>query len=242
MSRPTNRTLSWYFWFEGWNGGDVHNNYLLHQQVAQNTNTVGILVEGDQRDVLFSENIMYGLLDGIGLYINSSDISGMVFSDNALQFPTAADYLISSGYATNGSWQFSGNCYFSDKAEDVQFRLAGVSQSLTQWQSATGDTSTVSQFEFPDASRDIAGYQAHLGGTATIEAFINACRSQNRYNWDPRYTADAVNDWIKAGFTEGYQHCGESDDDPDNDAGDGNDDNSGGGGTGGGCFISISGR
>jgi hypothetical protein len=37
-------------------------------------------------------------------------------------------------------------------------------------------------------------------GGATLAAFIAAARNQSKSNWDPRYTADAVNSYIEAGF------------------------------------------
>jgi hypothetical protein len=225
MSRPTNRTLSWYFWFQGWNGGQVDNNYLLHQQLDVNGNTVAMLIQDDHRDVTFTNNIVFGLLDGIGLNINTNDVSGMVFSNNIIQIPTGSDDTIRANYATSGAWTFSGNTYFNDKSEGTRFSLENESKTFGQWQTETGDDSTFSQFVFPDATRDIPGYQAYIGEAATMEAFVVACRAQNRFGWDLRYTTDTVNDWLKAGFTES-----ESDDD-----GNGNPNGDSGGS---GCFIS----
>lgn len=46
------------------------------------------------------------------------------------------------------------------------------------------------------------------GETATIDAFIAKARAQDRYNgWDPRFTADAVNDYIRAGFGMGQRRA-----------------------------------
>ena len=41
-----------------------------------------------------------------------------------------------------------------------------------------------------------------LSQTATIAAFIAKCRAQDRYSWDTDYTAEVVNDWLRAGFWE----------------------------------------
>jgi hypothetical protein len=231
MSRPTNRTLSWYFWFQGWSGGRVDNNYLLHQQLGANGNTVAMLISDDHRNVSFTNNIVYGLLDGIGLNVNTSDVSGMLFARNTIQIPTGSDYTIQALYGTLGAWTFSDNIYFSDKAVGTRFRLDSEDRTLEQWQSETKDNSTFSQFSFPDPTRSVAGYQAHIGEIATMEAFIAACRSQDRFHWDARYTTDTVNDWIKAGFKEPGPNNddgnGDSDGDSDSDSGSG------------GCFVSV---
>lgn len=225
MSRPTNRTLSWYFWFQGWNGGQIDKNYLLHQQSDVNGNTVAMLIADDHRNVAYTNNIVFGLLDGIGLNINSDDVSGMVFSNNIMQIPTGSDYTVRANYATSGAWTFSDNIYFSDKAEGTRFSLENESKTFAQWQAETGDNSTFSEYTFPDASRDIPGYQAHIGESATMEAFITACRARNRFNWDLRYDTDTVNDWLKAGFTEPGSENDE-------------DGNANGDSGGSGCFIS----
>ena len=39
-----------------------------------------------------------------------------------------------------------------------------------------------------------------IGKTSTYDAFIATASNQNRLNWDSRFTADAVNDYIKEGF------------------------------------------
>ena len=51
-----------------------------------------------------------------------------------------------------------------------------------------------------DPERSVETYMASLGGSATLAAFIAAARDQSKSDWDPRYTADAVNSYIEAGF------------------------------------------
>ena len=53
---------------------------------------------------------------------------------------------------------------------------------------------------FVDPDRDIPSYHQSLGGEASIEAFLNGARAQERGHWCAEYTADEVNAWIRAGF------------------------------------------
>lgn len=53
---------------------------------------------------------------------------------------------------------------------------------------------------YPDPNRTLASYNASLGGEQSFEAFIEAARNRGLQEWDERYTADAVNDYIRAGF------------------------------------------
>ena len=53
---------------------------------------------------------------------------------------------------------------------------------------------------YPDPERTLADYNASLGGEESFEAFIQKVRNRGLQQWDERYTADAINDYIRAGF------------------------------------------
>ena len=53
---------------------------------------------------------------------------------------------------------------------------------------------------YPDPERTLADYNASLGGERSFEAFIQKVRHRGLQQWDERYTADAINDYIRAGF------------------------------------------
>jgi len=46
----------------------------------------------------------------------------------------------------------------------------------------------------------LGSYHGSLGGEPTLEAFLIAARQQNRLNWRPELTANAVQSYIRAGF------------------------------------------
>ena len=67
----------------------------------------------------------------------------------------------------------------------------------------SGNTTSPNAFDqtgYLDPERSVETYMASLGGSATLAAFIAAARDQSKSDWDPRYTADAVNSYIEAGF------------------------------------------
>lgn len=51
-----------------------------------------------------------------------------------------------------------------------------------------------------DPTRTVGKYYQSIGGADDAEAFLTACHSQSKANWDVLYTASAVNDYIRAGF------------------------------------------
>lgn len=53
---------------------------------------------------------------------------------------------------------------------------------------------------YADPTRTVGSYYASIGGTNDPVAFATAIRVQCKDNWNPTFTADAVNDYIRAGF------------------------------------------
>ncbi len=54
--------------------------------------------------------------------------------------------------------------------------------------------------DYPDPERTIESYMTTLGETPTLEAFLAGARAQSRASWNPDYTAQAVNEYIREGF------------------------------------------
>jgi len=238
-SQPTGRTLGWGIGAEDWDGGVMANNLLMNQPLDAITNTYGINLVGTLRNVSITGNIIHNIRFADGLNLSAgrgNDVAGMVFSENEIQISPDARYTIDAEYDPAGKWVFNNNIYYSDRPEGSQFRIAGMQMSLAQWQAASGDNSILESDPFPDPTRDIEGYQASIGQPASIDAFIVKCRDQDRFGWDPRYTAGAVNAWIKAGFALSASNAdGSSNSGGSTSSGD----NSSGGGSGSGCFVQM---
>ncbi|MBK7644939.1 MAG: hypothetical protein IPJ19_18165 [Planctomycetes bacterium] len=97
----------------------------------------------------------------------------------------------------------AGNTFNSMASTSAWFQVNGANESLTQWKASLAPpdtTSTAAHTNFPDPNRTIATYMTSLGGSATMQAFIAQCRLQSKATWNPMYTADAVNTYIRAGF------------------------------------------
>ena len=208
-SRPTNRTLGWGLQLAAWDGGVVDGNYLIHQDSSAVNYNFGIMFYDESKDVSITNNIIYGLRYARGLVLNdaygASLSTNMVFAGNKIQIPLHADYTIDAYYNPSGIWTFNNNSYYSDKLDGQRFKLAGANKTLSEWQVATGDSSTYGQVSFPAPARNLVGYMVAIGETPTEDAFIAKARAQDRYNWDTRFTADAVNDYIRAGFGMGQR-------------------------------------
>lgn len=201
LSRQTDRTLGWGMIIDSLNGATISSNYILNQTSSDVTLGQAFSLEGDQKDVSIINNVFYGLryTEGIGIDTDTRK-TNIVFSGNKIQIAQNAQYTIDSNIDTTGKITFAGNTYYSDKVDGKQFRITGVEKTFAEWKTATGDTSTFEVYAFPDPTRNIERYMASIGETATLDAFYEKCRKQDRYNWDMRLTASAVNSWIKIGF------------------------------------------
>ena len=208
-SRPTNRTLGWGLDIADWDGGIVRDNYFIHNTTAAVDNTYAINISGGTRDVLITDNVIYGQNEtgsnpwGNGIMVDHTFTKENIsVRRNIIQEPGFPMVIASFASAEDAyNVRFLGNRYFlPGAAAEDPFRIGGDWLSFAQWSSRLHDNSEFAAAAFPDPGRDIAGYQALQGGPATIDAFILSCRTQNRDSWNDAYTAQTVTAWLKAGF------------------------------------------
>jgi hypothetical protein len=96
---------------------------------------------------------------------------------------------------------FTGNRYFSGRADGEWVRFAGLDYSLDMWLAQTGEPATArGATQFPDPGRGIASYMQTLGRPASIDEFLAQVRNQSRDNWRPEYTARNVINYVREGF------------------------------------------
>ena len=198
-TQPTNRDLAWYLDVQDWDGGTIEDNLFLHQPDV--SNSFGINLAGStERQMTISGNIFYGVRgEGLIFDVGGSE-TGIVVQGNQFQDPSQGSQLIvHSGSFSPATYQ--GNSYFSNASAGSWFSVNGSNRSFSQWVTASGETGATSgAVSYPDPSRDEVSYQVSLGGTATFAAYVAEARLQSKANWRPAYTADAINDYIRAGF------------------------------------------
>jgi hypothetical protein len=198
-TQPTNRDLAWYIEVEDWDGGLIENNLMLHQSLLENSFGVS-LGGGSDRNTTIRDNVFYGLMGRSVLIDIDPGETGIVVQDNEMQDPTEASELIDISGSLSAV-TFSGNSYFSNAALSAWFRIGGSLENHADWVAGTGETgSTTGAVSYPDPNRDETTYQASLGGAPTLDAFAAEARLQSKAFWRPAYTADGINDYIRAGF------------------------------------------
>jgi hypothetical protein len=188
-------------------GTDITNNLLINQTNADVTNTFAITIAGIQTDLDISSNVEYNWKYGVGF--RSADAGAQLstgatktnvsFTNNTISNPTNAGYFVKADTTLSGL-SFADNTYYGDKSASALFYINAVDYSLSGWQTASGDNSIVTEPTFPYPTRTIETYMTSIGETNTLAGFIAKCRATDRYNWDTECSADAVNDYLRAGF------------------------------------------
>ncbi|QOV88728.1 PKD domain-containing protein [Humisphaera borealis] len=160
-------------------------------------------------DLLIEQNIVYSWFSGISIHSSyevTRTLSGLVVRQNDFQKIVASSTIADingSFVASHQSW--SGNRYDSLNLDpNAQlFKIGGVKKTLAQWQAQVEPTAQRVTGLFPDAGRTAGGYNASLGSTNSTDEFIRQAMRQSRSFWRTAYTADPVNDWIRAGYAGG---------------------------------------
>jgi len=203
----TDRTFGWGMEIKDWDTGIIANNYLINYGDNTVTNTYGILLEGHFRNVDVYGNVLSNIANGFAIHING-DINttrggpkeNVHIWNNEIQLSGTNTQAINSEYGASDA--FYGNTYYTGLDANSWFRLNEQNVSYADWINGTGDTSTALAAPIDYVNKDVslASYNASIGGTATAESFIEDAKQQARYNWNPKYTAIAVNNYFRAGM------------------------------------------
>jgi len=185
-----------------WDGGAVSFNYFGPYGNASVGNIYALSVQGHTRNVDIIGNVIHGLRSArYAVNIDGDPKEQIVFSQNQLQLGGTQMRLIDSDYLD--AMTFSNNSYYTDN-DSGPFRVGGDRVDFAAWQAAVGDPG--SSFEhraYSDPGRTVESYMATQGGEATLQAFIDAAKSQSKQSWRPAFTAAAVNDYVRQGYEPG---------------------------------------
>jgi len=143
----------------------------------------------DAQVASYQSNIIHNIL------LTNNDIQDVVDATYLLSMTSTTPNLLSELHGANNRWyRQSGNA-------GQMFKVAGVDMTFTAFKNGINDTtSTFGPISYPDQNRTIGSYHASIGGAATLDAFMAEARLQSKTNWRVQYTADAVNDYVRAGF------------------------------------------
>jgi len=152
---------------------------------------------------LFKENIIFNWGGSIELQGTSAQLKNIQLQRNVIQNKKTADPLILYARSNEPVGVSSAGNEFSGMSDQSRWiRTAKDFVSFHSWKASVRDEGSKDQrVKFLDPDRTIESYQASLGGEATYEAFLAEARKQSKNNWRRQYTAEAVSEYIRKGFS-----------------------------------------
>lgn len=202
---------------------DVYGNIIAHNKLGS-LNIAGIKMDGTgpYANTKVHNNIIYDWsrptwptatdhrADGLYIKIATSTLPAevSVYNNIIQQIYSGFIGLTSNIDTASSSVLRQNNTYWSAEANSAVVWSKGWFEFFGEhavtwdmWMTRTGETGAVNQLVgFTDPNRSIETYMTSLGVTPTYEAFMVKARQQSKDNWDPRFTASVVNNYIRAGF------------------------------------------
>ncbi|MBR57318.1 MAG: hypothetical protein CMH54_04590 [Myxococcales bacterium] len=195
-SNPTGRDFAWAVTVAAVDGADIRDNHILHNPwvTAIGIGIVGLGVE----NVTIEDNVVYDYNGGLLRFAADTGWGDISAKANILQSVNGGGAIIKHlgpieavFYASNQYYTPNSHWYHTD----------GGYLDYATWLGDTGELgSTDTQLSFTDPDRNLASYHESIGKEGTYEAFLEAVVLQRRHHWDPAYTAEAVNAYLRAGF------------------------------------------
>ncbi|MCA9365664.1 thrombospondin type 3 repeat-containing protein [Candidatus Kaiserbacteria bacterium] len=191
----------------------VYDN-IISSNKEGSYNVHGIQVEGTGaiKDLTIRDNIIYdwdrankssGPGNGILINNNSGDLTNITVENNHLQqINDGMGIYIYQEVA--GKVTFKNNTYWSTRgstATNGWNRIHHAQMSLEDWVANTGEVGAKKgKVDYKDPTRSIETYMNSIGIGGGHDEFMRRARLQSKDTWDKRFTADAVNKYIRDGF------------------------------------------
>jgi len=185
-------------------GGNMTDNYFDNNQEDMETlhPDYGFFNQWPTADMFISDNVCRHLASTYPRVLvadpSAAAVAAPIGKLNILRniFAHAPTMAVAfGGYINNVTVQ--NNVFFSVN-DAINGGAGGVNFITTPNQTDLNGDNT--EYSFSAPTRDAASYNGTLGGTATLAAFITEVKLQSADNWRPAYTANAVNNYVRAGF------------------------------------------
>lgn len=182
-------------------GVAIYDNVFAHQSSGTG-NTRAISIGGNYSGLRLYGNIVYGWVQTVNtrapaiLFSSAGMTDALVYSND---FQQVSGAIYEHGTGLPPAETFSNNRYYSDQASPFVEYTGFL--TFAQWNALGHDSgSQFSQGTYPDPNRTVATYMAAIGVSGGLPEFMAKCRLQRRGAWDERFTADALNNYVREGF------------------------------------------
>lgn len=197
-------------WLGGTVNTEVYGNIVAHQRSGSG-NINAFNFESTLTNLPVHRNIVYDWtgapgVNGIGLTIDLHHVQAVQIIENRFHQVNGGFLVELRGQPPADSGpMFGRNRYMTTNPPPNQFYWG---MTYSQWvQLSDEQWSTYGPTGFPFPERSIETYMASLGMMPTLDAFMDRARLQEKGNWDTRFTATTLNDYIQQGFGVSARGC-----------------------------------
>lgn len=184
-------------------GAKIRDNLILRNGTdAGQSEAIAIIGDSGKfvRDLVIEGNTIYNWLNNFVIEndsVRATTFRNNVVYDNQNESPAVRHWFDS----TLDDVVAYGNTYYIGGTSNW-FRAKNSYYSLNQWLNVSIETNPVSinGRHFADDSRTLTRYAQTLLLPANPQLIMNRARSQRRDNWDPSYTAEAINEYFFTGY------------------------------------------
>ncbi len=194
-------------------GARIHDNVMAHNQSLGDFPAIILQMpmgpnNPDQspgiRDLVIENNIVYDWKRAIGIESGYkfggsgiASINGLVVRNNEFQMSQRNGLVNHPQALAPGYETWSGNKYFDTRDQGTWYSVQRNDQSFGQWKNAIEPSAQAVRQPYADPNRTIQSYDG------SYSHFAAAMTAQSKDNWNPRYTAAGVIDYIRRGFAAG---------------------------------------
>lgn len=193
-------------------GGYLKNTLFVNRTNSEDVASPILFVDGNWgvegigvQNFTVEQNVVYDWPGKVQLLEPTSGNPvnmNITIRDNLFQQPRQVEGkpIITTYTADPEVITFENNKYYSNGDPDKWFSAEGVRSGITDWVNATNEQgATAERAQFFDPTRTAATYAATLGLTSQSSLF-DSIAGQSQGGWDAAFTADAINDYFRAGF------------------------------------------
>jgi hypothetical protein len=101
---------------------------------------------------------------------------------------------------SNGIVSSANNTFYGTRTASEWVRLNGSNYNIAGYKSIVGDTTSSEGGISPSGGYGITEYLSSVGETATLASFYTHLRAQRKGNWDTKYTAIPIINFVRARF------------------------------------------
>ncbi len=188
----------------------VQDNIIAHNRSA--TGNLRALVTGPcVVDTQFDSNLVYdwSTASGAGAAISPDPtifgIRAISYTNNQFQQPRGgrAVAIDTTPAILMDAFIFRDNRIWSGP-NDYPMYAFNTPLNFSEWVERTGyGQDMFYQVEYPAPNRNVDTYMTHLGIGGGIEMYVDNLLGQSKVGWDERFSADAINNYVREGFGQG---------------------------------------